>query len=89
MVRRIGSILRDAAAIAEVSCDIHAHPELCFEEQRTALHEAAAEARCTAALQTLLQSLVAGFFLLLLVRGIACSRAAGAPVRFALARQAL
>jgi amidohydrolase len=32
----IESILADAAAIAAVRRDIHAHPELCFEEVRTA-----------------------------------------------------
>ena len=32
----IESILADAAAIAAVRRDIHAHPELCFEERRTA-----------------------------------------------------
>jgi hippurate hydrolase len=31
----IESILSDAAAIAAVRRDIHTHPELCFEEQRT------------------------------------------------------
>ena len=31
----IESILADAAAIATMRRDIHAHPELCFEEQRT------------------------------------------------------
>jgi hippurate hydrolase len=31
----IDSILADAAAIAAVRRDIHAHPELCFEEKRT------------------------------------------------------
>jgi hippurate hydrolase len=31
----IESILADAAAIAAVRRDLHAHPELCFEEQRT------------------------------------------------------
>jgi amidohydrolase len=31
----IESILADAAAIAVLRRDIHAHPELCFEEQRT------------------------------------------------------
>ena len=31
----IESILADAAAIASLRRDIHAHPELCFEEQRT------------------------------------------------------
>ena len=31
----IESILADAAAIATVRRDIHAHPELCFEERRT------------------------------------------------------
>ncbi|CAG1019439.1 hippurate hydrolase [Burkholderiaceae bacterium] len=35
-MRLIESILADAAAIAAVRRDIHAHPELCFEEQRTA-----------------------------------------------------
>ena len=34
-MRLIESILADAAAIATVRRDIHAHPELCFEEQRT------------------------------------------------------
>ena len=34
-MRLIDSILADAAAIAAVRRDIHAHPELCFEEQRT------------------------------------------------------
>ena len=32
----IESILADAAAIATIRRDIHAHPELCFEEVRTA-----------------------------------------------------
>jgi len=32
----IESILADAAAIATIRRDIHAHPELCFEEERTA-----------------------------------------------------
>ena len=32
----IDSILTQAAAIASVRRDIHAHPELCFQEQRTA-----------------------------------------------------
>ena len=32
----IEPILADAAAIAAIRRDIHAHPELCFEEQRTA-----------------------------------------------------
>ena len=31
----IESILSDAASIAALRRDIHAHPELCFEEQRT------------------------------------------------------
>ena len=31
----IESILADAAQIAALRRDIHAHPELCFEEQRT------------------------------------------------------
>ena len=31
----IESILKDAAAIATLRRDIHAHPELCFKEQRT------------------------------------------------------
>jgi len=35
-MRLIESILADAAAIATVRRDIHAHPELCFEERRTA-----------------------------------------------------
>ena len=30
------SILADAAGIAAIRKDIHAHPELCFEEVRTA-----------------------------------------------------
>ena len=30
------SILADAASIAAIRRDIHAHPELCFEEVRTA-----------------------------------------------------
>ncbi len=34
-MRLIESILADAAAIAAVRRDIHAHPELCFEENRT------------------------------------------------------
>ncbi len=34
-MKLIDSILADAAAIAAVRRDIHAHPELCFEEQRT------------------------------------------------------
>jgi hippurate hydrolase len=34
-MRYIESILTDAAAIAALRRDIHAHPELCFEEQRT------------------------------------------------------
>ena len=32
----IESILADAASVAAMRRDIHAHPELCFEEQRTA-----------------------------------------------------
>ena len=35
-MRMIESILADASAIAAVRRDIHAHPELCFEEKRTA-----------------------------------------------------
>jgi amidohydrolase len=35
-MRMIESILADAAAIAAVRRDLHAHPELCFEERRTA-----------------------------------------------------
>jgi amidohydrolase len=31
----IDSILSDAAAVAAIRRDLHAHPELCFEEQRT------------------------------------------------------
>ena len=34
-MRLIESILADAAAIATMRRDIHAHPELCFKEQRT------------------------------------------------------
>jgi hippurate hydrolase len=34
-MRLIESILADAASIAAVRRDIHAHPELCFEEERT------------------------------------------------------
>ena len=34
----IESILADAASIATVRRDIHAHPELCFKEVRTAVH---------------------------------------------------
>ena len=34
-MRLIESILADAASIAAVRRDIHAHPELCFEEKRT------------------------------------------------------
>ena len=32
----IESILADAAAITAIRRDIHAHPELCFQEHRTA-----------------------------------------------------
>ena len=35
-MRLIESILADAATIATLRRDIHAHPELCFEERRTA-----------------------------------------------------
>ncbi len=35
-MRMIESILADAAAITAMRRDIHAHPELCFEETRTA-----------------------------------------------------
>jgi amidohydrolase len=35
-MRLIESILADAATIATMRRDIHAHPELCFEERRTA-----------------------------------------------------
>ena len=35
-MKLIESILADAAAIAAIRRDIHAHPELCFEEERTA-----------------------------------------------------
>jgi amidohydrolase len=35
-MRLIESILADAAAITTIRRDIHAHPELCFQEQRTA-----------------------------------------------------
>ena len=34
-MRYIESILADAAAIAALRRDLHAHPELCFEEHRT------------------------------------------------------
>ncbi len=34
-MKPIDSILADAASIAAMRRDIHAHPELCFEEQRT------------------------------------------------------
>ncbi len=34
-MKLIEPILADAAAIAELRRDLHAHPELCFEEQRT------------------------------------------------------
>ena len=34
-MKLIESILADAASIAAVRRDIHAHPELCFEEVRT------------------------------------------------------
>ena len=32
----IESILADAAAVTAIRRDIHAHPELCFQEERTA-----------------------------------------------------
>jgi amidohydrolase len=35
-MKLIESILADASAIASVRRDIHAHPELCFKEERTA-----------------------------------------------------
>ncbi|HSB99058.1 MAG TPA: M20 aminoacylase family protein [Burkholderiaceae bacterium] len=35
-MRLIESILADAASITQMRRDIHAHPELCFEERRTA-----------------------------------------------------
>ncbi|MDO9315181.1 MAG: M20 aminoacylase family protein [Burkholderiaceae bacterium] len=35
-MRLIESILADAAAMATLRRDLHAHPELCFQEQRTA-----------------------------------------------------
>src|SRR5512134_229692 len=35
-MKLLDSILADAASIAAVRRDIHAHPELCFEELRTA-----------------------------------------------------
>ncbi len=31
----IESILADSAAVAAIRRDLHAHPELCFKEQRT------------------------------------------------------
>ena len=34
-MRLIESILADAASITQMRRDIHAHPELCFEERRT------------------------------------------------------
>ncbi len=34
-MRLIESILADAAAVTAIRRDIHAHPELCFQEQRT------------------------------------------------------
>ena len=34
-MKLIESILADAASIAAVRRDLHAHPELCFQEQRT------------------------------------------------------
>ena len=34
-MKLIESILADAASIATLRRDIHAHPELCFQEQRT------------------------------------------------------
>ncbi len=35
-MKLIDSIVTEAASIAAVRRDIHAHPELCFEEVRTA-----------------------------------------------------
>ncbi|HWS05013.1 MAG TPA: amidohydrolase, partial [Burkholderiaceae bacterium] len=35
-MKLIDSLVTEAAGIAAVRRDIHAHPELCFEEQRTA-----------------------------------------------------
>src|SRR5688500_13649484 len=35
-MKLIESILADAASIATIRRDIHAHPELCFQENRTA-----------------------------------------------------
>ncbi|NBT92563.1 MAG: amidohydrolase, partial [Betaproteobacteria bacterium] len=35
-MKLIDEILADAPAIAAVRRDLHAHPELCFQEQRTA-----------------------------------------------------
>lgn len=40
-MRLIESIRTDAPAIAAMRRDIHAHPELCFEEQRTSAHHRA------------------------------------------------
>ena len=35
-MKLIDTILADAAQVAAIRRDIHAHPELCFEEKRTA-----------------------------------------------------
>ena len=43
----IEPILADAAAITAIRRDIHAHPELCFEEERTADVIAKALSRCS------------------------------------------
>ena len=50
----IESILADSAAVAAIRRDIHAHPELCFEEKRTADVIARTRDKYLAALRNLL-----------------------------------